>query len=97
VKRLLLYGVLLLPVLFLFFPRIRRAIVRRSRALLLLWAGAVLVVGLFAGRTGDSFEGRSAATLAFSAIGLVVFVVSFLLVLLDSRSSSKDERSKKPR
>ena len=46
------------PLVLLFFPELRRRIAGKLRFLLLLWAGAVLFVGLFAGRGKNFLEGK---------------------------------------
>ena len=85
------------PLVLVLFPQLRRALVRKARMLLLIWAGAVLFVGVLAGSRAAFLESESVPTVALSAIGLLLFTVSFLLVARDSRSSSKNEGPKGPR
>jgi len=85
------------PLVLLFFPEFRRRIARKMRFLLLLWAGAVLFVGLFAGRGRDFFEGKETWEIGLVLLGLALFVGAFLSVLKDSsRSSSPSSSSKNP-
>ena len=72
------------PLVLLFFPKLRRRIARKLRFLLLLWAGAVLFVGLFAGRGRDVFEGKEPWEIGLGLLGLALFVGAFLSVLRDS-------------
>ena len=72
------------PLVLLFFPDLRRRIARKLRFLLLLWAGAVLFVGLFAGRGRNVFEGRETGEIVLALLGLALFVGAFLAVLRDS-------------
>jgi hypothetical protein len=72
------------PLVLLFFPELRRRIASKLRFLLLLWAGAVLVVGLFAGRGRDVFEGKETWEIGLALLGLALFVGAFLSVLRDS-------------
>ena len=72
------------PLVLLLFPELRRRIARKLRFLLLLWAGAVLFVGLFAGRGGDVFEGKETWEIGLALAGLSLFVGAFLAVLRDS-------------
>ena len=81
------------PLVLLFFPELRRRIARKLRFLLLLWAGAVLFVGLFAGRGRDFLEGKEAWEIALGLFGLALFVGAFLSVLRDSSRSSDGRRS----
>jgi hypothetical protein len=71
------------PLVLLFFPELRRRIASKLRFLLLLWAGAVLFVGLFAGRGRDAFEGRGPWEVGLALLGLGLFVGAFLSVLRD--------------
>jgi hypothetical protein len=85
VKRALLLSLVIgAPLVLLFFPDLRRRIARKLRFLLLLWAGAVLFVGLFAGRGRDVFEGRETWEIGLALFGLALFVGAFLSVLRDS-------------
>jgi MFS-type transporter involved in bile tolerance (Atg22 family) len=85
------------PLVLLFFPELRRRIARKLRFLLLLWAGAVLFVGLFAGRGRNFLEGKEAWEIGLGLFGLALFVGAFLSVLKDSsRSSSSSSPSKNP-
>ncbi len=72
------------PLVLLFFPDLRRRIGRKLRFLLLLWAGAVLFVGLFAGRGRSVFEGKETWEVGVALLGLALFVGAFLSVLRDS-------------
>lgn len=72
------------PLVLLFFPDLRRRIAKKLRFLLLLWAGAVLFVGLFAARGRDVFEGRGTWEIALALLGLALFVGAFLSVWRDS-------------
>ena len=77
------------PLVLLFFPELRRRIARKLRFLLLLWAGAVLFVGLFAGRGRDFLEGKETWEIGLGLLGLALFVGAFVSVLIDtSRPSS---------
>jgi hypothetical protein len=71
------------PLVLLFFPELRRRIARKLRFLLLLWAGAVLFVGLFAGRGKEIFEGKETWEIGLALLGLALFVGAFLSVLKD--------------
>ena len=71
------------PLVLLFFPELRRRIARKLRFLLLLWAGAVLFVGLFAGRGREIFEGKETWEIGLAVAGLFLFVGAFLSVLKD--------------
>lgn len=77
------------PLVLLFFPELRRRIARKLRFLLLLWAGAVLFVGLFAGRGRDFLEGRETWEIGLVMLGLALFVGAFLSVLRDSYPGAK--------
>jgi len=82
------------PLVLLFFPELRRRIARKMRFLLLLWAGAVLFVGLFAGRGRDFLEGKETWEIGLVLLGLALFVGAFLSVLRDSsRSSSSPSKN----
>jgi len=72
------------PLVLLFFPELRRRIARKLRFLLLLWAGAVLFVGLFAERGRGVFEGKEPWEIGLGVMGLALFVGAFLSVLKDS-------------
>jgi hypothetical protein len=72
------------PLVLLFFPELRRRIAGKMRFLLLLWAGAVLFVGLFAGRGRNVLEGRGPWEIGIALLGLALFVGAFLAVLRDS-------------
>ncbi|HEX5855739.1 MAG TPA: hypothetical protein VFZ57_08970 [Thermoanaerobaculia bacterium] len=76
------------PLVLLFFPELRRRIAHKLRFLLLLWAGAVLFVGLFAGRGRDFFEGKESWEIGLVLLGLALFAGAFLSVLTDSSRSS---------
>jgi hypothetical protein len=85
VKRAVLLSLMVgAPLVLLFLPDLRRRIARKMRFLLLLWAGAVLFVGLFAGKGGDVLEGREPWEIGLAVLGLAVFVGAFLSVLRDS-------------
>jgi formate hydrogenlyase subunit 3/multisubunit Na+/H+ antiporter MnhD subunit len=77
------------PLVLLFFPELRRRIARKLRFLLLLWAAAVLFVGLFAGRGRDFLEGKETWEIGLALLGLALFVGAFLSVLGDSSRSGK--------
>lgn len=77
------------PLVLLFFPEFRRRIASKLRFLLLLWAGAVLFVGLFAGRGRDSLEGKETWEIGLVMLGLALFVGAFLSVLRDSYPGAK--------
>ena len=82
------------PLVLLFFPELRRRIARKLRFLLLLWAGAVLFVGLFAGRGTDFLEGKETWEIGLGLFGLALFVGAFLSVLRDSsRPSSSPSKN----
>lgn len=72
------------PLVLLFFPELRRRIASKLRFLLLLWAGAVLFVGLFAGRGKNFLEGKEPWETGLALFGLALFVGAFLAVLRDS-------------
>ncbi len=72
------------PLVLLFFPELRRRIARKLRFLLLLWAGAVLFVGLFAGKGRTFLEGKETWEIGLALFGLALFVGAFLSVLRDS-------------
>lgn len=72
------------PLVLLFFPELRRRIARKLRFLLLLWAGAVLFVGLFAGKGRNFLEGKETWEFGLALFGLALFVGAFLSVLRDS-------------
>ena len=72
------------PLVLLFFPELRRRIARKLRFLLLLWAGAVLFVGLFAGKGRNFLEGKETWEIGLALFGLALFVGAFLSVLRDS-------------
>jgi hypothetical protein len=76
------------PLVLLFFPDLRRRIAGKLRFLMLLWAGAVLFVGLFAGRGGDVLEGKGPWEIGLVLLGLALFVGAFVAVLRDSSRSS---------
>lgn len=81
------------PLVLIFFPEFRRRIARKMRFLLLLWAGAVLLVGLFAGRGRDFLEGKETWEIGLTLLGLAVFAGAFLSVLVGSfRSSSSPSK-----
>jgi hypothetical protein len=77
------------PLLLLFFPEFRRRVARKMRFLLLLWAGAVLFVGLFAGRERNFLEGKETWEIGLGLLGLALFVGAFLSVLRDSNPGAK--------
>ncbi len=77
------------PLLLLFFPEFRRRVARKMRFLLLLWAGAVLFVGLFAGRGRNFLEGKETWEIGLGLLGLALFVGAFLSVLRDSYPGAK--------
>ena len=77
------------PLLLLFFPEFRRRVARKMRFLLLLWAGAVLFVGLFAGRGRNFLEGKETWEIGLGLLGLALFVGAFLSVLRDSYPEAK--------
>jgi hypothetical protein len=77
------------PLVLLFFPELRRRIASKVRFLLLLWAGAVLFVGLFAGRGRNFLEGKETWEIGLALLGLALFVGAFLSVLRDSAQSGK--------
>jgi hypothetical protein len=77
------------PLLLLFFPEFRRRVARKLRFLLLLWAGAVLFVGLFAGRGRNFLEGKETWEIGLGLLGLALFVGAFLSVLRDSYPGAK--------
>jgi MFS-type transporter involved in bile tolerance (Atg22 family) len=72
------------PLVLLLFPELRRRIASKLRFLLLLWAGAVLFVGLFAGRGKNFLEGAETLEIGLALLGLALFVGAFLSVLRDS-------------
>jgi hypothetical protein len=81
------------PLVLIFFPEFRRRIARKMRFLLLLWAGAVLFVGLFAGRGRDFLEGKETWEIGLALLGVAVFAGAFLSVLKDSfRSPSSPSK-----
>ena len=77
------------PLLLLFFPEFRRRVARKLRFLLLLWAGAVLFVGLFAERGRNFLEGKETWEIGLGLLGLALFVGAFLSVLRDSYPGAK--------
>jgi len=77
------------PLVLLFFPEFRRRVARKMRFLLLLWAGAVLFVGLFAGRGRNFLEGKETWEIGLGLLGLALFVGAFLSVLRDSYPEAK--------
>jgi len=65
------------PLLLALFPRLRRALLRKARLFLLLYAGALLLtsltIGLWANRAASLSEGELALALAGVALILLAF------------------------
>jgi hypothetical protein len=65
------------PLVLALFPRLRRALVRKARLVLLLYAGAVLMtafaVGFWSNRAASLSEGEIALAAAGAALVLVAF------------------------
>ena len=73
------------PLVLIFFPEFRRRIARKARFLLLLWAGAVLFVGLFTAGRGAVQRERTTGETAIAAVGVALFAAAFFSILRDSR------------
>jgi hypothetical protein len=84
-KRLLLWGLVLAgPLVLLFFPDLRRAAVRKARLVLLLWAGAILLVGFSTGLGARRLEALGAADCVLAAAGIALVLGAFALVARDA-------------
>jgi len=80
----LLILVLGAPLVLLLFPRLRQALVRNARLVLLLWAGAILAVGFATGAWSARAESLGAREAVFTLIGIVLVVAAFFAVLRDA-------------
>lgn len=72
------------PLVFLLFPRLRKALVRNARLVLLLWAGAILAVGFATGAWSARVESLGARETVFTLIGILLVVAAFFAVLRDA-------------
>jgi len=84
-KRLLLWGLVVAgPLVLLFFPDLRRAAVRKARLVLLLWAGAILLVGFATGLGRRRLETLGAADAVLAGAGIALVLGAFALVARDA-------------
>jgi len=72
------------PLLLVLFPRLRRALFRKARLFLLLYAGAILLTGFGTGLWSDRVSTLSGGALALSIAGVLLVLVAFGAVARDA-------------
>jgi len=84
-KRAALLVVLLgAPLLLALLPRLRRALARRARLVLLLYAGAVLLTGFATGFWSNRTASLSRGEIALASAGALLVLIAFGAVLRDA-------------
>jgi peptidoglycan/LPS O-acetylase OafA/YrhL len=80
----------------IFFPEFRRRIANKLRFLLLLWSGAVLLLGLVGAPGKENFfESEWNTAAVWPILGVVLFAAAFVSVLRDFRRSSSSKKGAK--
>ncbi len=72
------------PLLVALVPRLRRALVRKARLVLLLWAGAILLTSLATGLWANRAASLSGREAALAAAGVIVALAAFGAVARDA-------------
>lgn len=72
------------PLLLALFPRLRRALFRKARLFLLLYAGAILLTGFGIGLWSDRVSTLSGGALALSIAGVLLVLAAFGAVARDA-------------
>ncbi len=78
---LLLFGA---PLFLALFPRLRRALFRKARLILLLYAGAILLTGFATGLWSGRVSTLSGAETALALAGVVLVLAAFASVARDA-------------
>lgn len=72
------------PLLLVLFPRLRRALFRKARLFLLLYAGAVLITGFGTGLWSNRLSTLSGGGLALVLAGVFLVLAAFAAVARDA-------------
>ena len=72
------------PLLIALFPRLRRALFRKARLVLLLWTGAILLVALGTGLRSDRLSTLSGGEAVLALAGVLLVVAAFAAVVRDA-------------
>ena len=72
------------PLVLVLFPRLRKALVRKTRLFLLLYAGAILLTSLATGLWSNRAASLSGGEVALAAAGVALVLLAFGAVLRDA-------------
>jgi len=73
-----------LPLALSLFPGLRRAALRKLRLFLILWAGAILFVGVFSGAWSSRADTLTPAQAVLTAVGLLFVLFALAAVVRDA-------------
>lgn len=73
------------PLFLVLFPALRRALFRKARLFLLLYAGAILLTGFGTGLWSNRLSTLSGGQIALAVAGILLVLAAFAAVVRDAR------------